>query len=277
MSLGFWIFCFSTPSFSAEPRPPELQDIGIQDRLGNVIPLNLEFTDEKGKTIPLKTYFDGARPVILALVYYECPNLCGYLLKGATEGFSQLAWNIGEQYDVVFVSIDPKETPILAAGKKVAFLKEYWRLRENGDRGRGPAQRVAEEVPEGVAGGGHFLVGKEKDIQTLAKEVGFKFRFDPTINQFAHPAALFIFTPQGKLARVLQGIEFSPRDLRLALTEAGQGKIGTIVDRLLLLCYRYNTKMNKYTLFASNLMKVSGAVTLLALGFFILRLGRKRA
>lgn len=231
-----------------EGTPPALKGVGIHPELGSPLPLELTFTDETANTVSLKNYFDGNRPVLLALVYYECPNLCNHLLDGTVETFKKLDWTVGKEFKFLAVSIDSRETPTLALKKKENYLK-----------------------------GGHFLTGKEENIRSLAKAVGFNYYYDEEIQQYAHAAGLFVFTPQGKLARVLNGIQFSPRDLRLALLEASQGKMGTVVDRLLLLCYRYDPHASKYVLFANNLMRGGGAVTLLALGYLIFKMGRKTA
>ncbi|MBI4125155.1 MAG: SCO family protein [Deltaproteobacteria bacterium] len=233
-----------------------LQNVGIDPKLGTVFPLELEFTDEAGETVTLGKYFKENKPVILELVYYGCPNLCTYLLNGTLEGLKGLKWSAGREFEMVAVSIDPNETPDLASTKKANYLKEYGR--------------------SGSETGWHFLTATEANVRQLADAVGFRYQYDPEIKQYAHAAGLFVLTPDGKLARTLFGIQFSPRDLRLALVEASEGKVGTIVDRLLLFCYGYDPKANKYVLFASNAMKAGGAATIFALSFLVYRLGRKR-
>ncbi len=237
---------------AAEPVPAELQGVGIFPKLGEKLPLDLTFKNELGQTVALGSFFKDKKPVILALVYYECPNLCTFLLNGATEGLRKIPMSIGNEFDFIAVSINPNDTPALALQKKQAYLKEY---------GRSVADK-----------GWHFLTGSETDIQKLAAAVGFKYRYDAKEKQYAHAAALFVVTPQGKVARVLQGIQFQPRDLRLALVEASEGKIGTFVDTVFLFCFRYDPKASKYILFASNLMKGGGVLTILALGALVLSL-----
>ena len=241
MKTIFFIFLsvliFTTGVRSAEPAT-------VQNPLGKSAPLDLPFQNGKGKTVLLQSFFNKSKPVVLLLVYYECPNICTFVLKAADEAFQQLKWKIGNEFEMVAVSINPNETSELAAtaGKKYP---------------------------------GNFLVGEEKNIRALADAVGFEYRYDAETKQYAHPAAMFILTPEGKLARVLSGIQFEPRDLKLALLEASQGKIGNVIDRLQMLCYRYDPKANKYALLATNLMKAGGAVTLLVLGGIILRMKRK--
>lgn len=237
------VLVIASPALAGEATPPELQNIQLENKLGRTIPLDLEFQNEEGKTVALKNYFDGKKPVVMMLVYFGCPNICSFLLRGANEAFQKMSWTAGREYEVVVVSIHPKETPDLAAAAKKKMS-------------------------------GNFLVGAEANIKTLADAVGFKFEWDEETQQYAHPAALFVLTPEGKLARTLSGIEFSPRDLKLALLEASEGKTGTVVDRLLMFCYRYDPKTNKYALFATRLMKVGGAVTLVFLGILIFR-GRR--
>lgn len=231
-------------TYGAESTPPELQGVGIQERLGAQVSLDLPFINETGQKVPLKNYFDGKKPVLLILAYYECPNICHYLLQGAVNSLAKLTWKTGEQFEVVVISIDPKETPAIAAKKGEAF--KNWNL----------------------------LTGEEKNIQQVASEIGFGYRYEEKEKQYAHGAGIFFLTPTGKIARALHGIEFPVRDLRLALVEASQGKIGTVVDQLLLYCYRYDSKNKRYVL-AKNLMKGGGALTILALGFLVFRLSRK--
>lgn len=257
VTLLFVCGCFVVTSLlAAEPRPAMLQNVGIDPQLGATIPLELEFTDESGQRVKLANYFNGERPVILALVYYECPNLCTYLLNGTLRGLKGLEWSVGNQFEVVAVSINPNESPDLAKAKKANYLQEYGR--------------------PGSEEGWHFLTATEETVQKLAAAVGFRYQYDPEIKQYAHAAGLFVLTPKAKLARTLFGIQFSPRDLRFALVEASEGKVGTIVDQILLFCYGYDPKANRYVLFASNAMKAAGAATIFALGFLIYRLGRDK-
>ncbi|MDO8527821.1 MAG: SCO family protein [Deltaproteobacteria bacterium] len=234
---------------AAEPMPAELQGLGVAQKLGLPVSLDLTFTDETGQTVPLKNFFND-KPVILAMAYYECPNLCTFLLNGATDAMKNIGLKMPDDFEFVIVSIDPKETPDLAAKKKASYLKEYGK--------------------PGGEEGWHFLTGKEPNIKKLADEIGFEYRYVPEDKQYAHPAALFILTPDGKISRTLGGVAFKSRDLRLALVESSQGKIGTMVDQITLFCYRYDPKTSKYGLFATNLMKGAAAVTILVLGLLVL-------
>lgn len=246
----------SSSAVAAESIPVELKNIGIVEHLGEPIDLNLTFTDETGATVPLKTYFDGKRPVVMTLAYYGCPNLCGLLLNGMTDTFKEMSWSTGQEFEYVNVSIDPKETPELAAQKKENFLKTY-------DRPAG-------------AKGWHFLTGTEDNIKALAKQIGFSYFYDPDEKQYAHGSALYILTPDGKLSRYLFGVTFEPRDMRLGLLEATQGKIGNIVDHVLLYCYRYDPKSRKYSLFATRLLKLGAGVTIVGIVGGILLLRRRK-
>ena len=260
MGIGFIIFlilALSLPAKAAEKTPIELTGVGIEEHLGSSISLDLPFINEKGEEITLKHFFEKKRPVILTLVYYNCPNLCHYLLDGFTESLRNLSWTVGREFEVVTLSIDPTETASVSSKKKVFRVKKYER-------------KEAEE-------GWHFLTGKEENIRKLAHDVGFKYQYDIDQKEYAHGAAIFILTPEGKISRTLYGIQFSPLDLKLALLEASQGKIGNIVDKVLLFCYHYDPKGRKYAIFAVNLMKIAGIVTVIMIGisFFVL-MRRKR-
>ncbi len=234
---------------AAEPIPPELEGIGIEEKLGNFIPLDLTFKDEQGKELKLRDFFTDQKPVILNLVYYGCPNLCGFLLNGFVDALKVFTWSPGKEFNVVTVSIDPSEKPALAAQKKEALLKVYSR--------------------NGAEAGWHFLTGAEENIKKLAAAVGFKYRYDTEEKQFAHSAAIFVLTPEGKISRYLYGIEFPVRDLKFSLMEATQGKIGSVVDKFLMFCYHYDPKGKKYALMALNLMKLGGAITVLLIFVYL--------
>jgi protein SCO1 len=228
--------------------------VGIDQKLDNPLPLELAFRDETGKTVPLSTYFHN-RPVVLALVYYECPMLCTQVLNGMVETFRTMDMTVGKDFDVVTVSIDPKEQPALAAEKKTQYLKKYGRA--------------------GAEEGWHFLTGEEPNIRALADSVGFRYVYDETSGQYAHAAGIMVVTPEGNVARYLFGIEFGAKDLKFALMEATQERIGSPVDQLLLLCYCYNPATGKYSLVVTNLLRIGGLVTIVLLGGFMIVANRR--
>jgi len=237
---------FSSSSSSASAIPKELQAAGITEKLGGTVSIGeLTFTNEEGREVPLASYFSRGRPVVVAMVYYECPNLCNFLLNGLTDTLKKMDWVPGRQFDVLAVSINPKEGHELAAKKKAAYIASYGR-------------------PE-AASGWHLLTGKENQIKRLAFELGFGYSYDQKEKQYAHSAALFVLTPEGRLSRILYGIEFKPRDLKLALMEAADGKIGSVVDRFLLFCYRYDATSRSYSVYLFNVMRVAALVTVLVL------------
>jgi protein SCO1/2 len=204
-----------------------LKDVRIDQKLDAPVPLDLAFVDEAGKDVTLGQYF-GKRPVVLALVYYQCPMLCTLVLDGLTSAMGTMNLTAGKDFDVVVVSFNPGEPPSLAANSKAGIVKRYGRT--------------------GTDGGFHFLTGREASIRQLADAVGFHYAWDPAINQYAHPAAVTVLTPAGHVSRYLFGVEFAPRDLRLALVEASDGKIGTVLDQALLYCYHYDPFSGKYGL-----------------------------
>jgi protein SCO1 len=238
--------------------PPALKTVGIDQRLNQQVPLDAVFKDEQGREVRLGQYFNG-KPVILALVYYSCPMLCNQILNGMLGSFRQVSFSAGEQFEVVTVSFDPKETPALAAQKKATYIKAYNR-------------------PTGDAGW-HFLTGDEANIKRLTEAVGFRYHWDEPTKQFAHASGIMIVTPEGKLARYFYGVEYPSRDLRLSLVEASQNKIGTPVDTLMLYCYHYDPATGKYGAVVMNILRVAGVITLILMGalFFLLRrIGRRR-
>ncbi len=246
---------FSPGGQTAESIPRELEGVGVTEHLGESVDLTRIFVDEQGSPVMLQDLMKEGRPVILSLVYYECPNLCNLLMNGLTDALRSLDWTVGTNFDIVHVSINPNEKPQLAAAKRASYIKAY-----------------AREVPKGAW---HFLTGEEPQIQALAKEVGFQYHYDEGEQQYAHTAVLVVLMPEGKIARYLYGIQFEPRDLKLALLEASKGKIGNVVERFLLFCYHYDPKTKKYALFATRLMQGAGAVTVLVMGSLILRARRK--
>lgn len=243
----------SDPMQSVGVRPDLLKQVGIDQKLNQSVPLNLTFRDEHGQTVRLGQYF-GQRPVILTLVYYNCPMLCTQVLNGVESGLKELPLDIGKQFNVVTVSIDPSEGHVLAEVKQEMYTGMYGR--------------------PGATEGWHFLTGDEPQIKQLADAVGFRYAYDPETKQFAHASAIMILTPDGKISRYLYGIQFPSRDLRLGLVEASEGKIGSPVDAILLFCYHYDPHTGKYGLLISHVIQAGGAITLLVLGALVLVLFR---
>jgi protein SCO1/2 len=234
----------------SEPLPEDLEEVGVTQNLDAEVPLDLEFVDDQGQRVKLGDYFDGDRPVLLSLVYYECPMLCTLVLDGMVRTLEQMDWSPGEQFEVLTVSIDPEETTEMARQKKKNYLRSYGR-------------------PE-AAEGWHFLTGKQEAIRTLADTVGFRYRYLEDSGEFAHPAALFVLTPGGHVSRYLFGVQHDPQTLRLSLVEASEGEIGTPVDKFLLYCYRYNPDEGRYAPVAMKLMRVGGGATVVLLGTVLL-------
>lgn len=234
------------------------KEVGIDQNLNARLPLDLTFRDEDGNAVRLDEFF-ASKPVILSLVYYQCPMLCTQVLNGMVDGFKGLPLTAGREFTVVTVSIDPRETPEMAREKKGAYLQAY---------GRAGAER-----------GWHFLTGDEASIRRLADAVGFHYLYDAKTGQFAHAAGIMVATTDGHLSRYLYGIEYSPTDLQFALMDASRGKIGSVVNRLILLCYHYDPTTGKYNLVIADIFRGAGAVTIVLLGgavFILLRRERRK-
>lgn len=234
--------------------PAPLKGVGVDEKVGQTVDLNLEFTNESGYQEPLKDFFKPGRPVLLNLVYYNCPMLCNLLLNGQVDVLRKLPFTPGDQYEVVTVTINPRETFDLAKAKKQTYLAGL-------------------DKPEAAAHW-HFLTDYANNSEKLAAQVGFKYRWDPRIQNYAHTAAIMFLSPTGKICRYLYGIRFKPLDVRLAFTEASQNKFSFSVDRLLLFCYHYDPKAGSYTAFAANLMRMGGALMVLLAGLVLWRLFR---
>ncbi|MGA8143564.1 MAG: SCO family protein [Candidatus Acidiferrales bacterium] len=244
---------FQYPTQNIGVRPELLKDVGIDQKLNDSVPLDLTFRDENGQTVALRQYF-GDKPVVLSLVYYNCPMLCTQVLNGMERSLKDVPMDIGKQFSVVTVSIDPTERPVLASAKRALYTGLYGR--------------------PGAAEGWHFLTGDEAQIKQLANAVGFRYAYDAQSKQFAHASAIMILTPEGKISRYLYGIQYSTRDLRLGLVEASEGKIGTPVDQILLFCYHYDPATGKYSLLISRVIKAAGVFTILVIGIGIFLLAR---
>ena len=244
---------FALPLFAQQqPAPP---NITIAQKLNTRIPLDLQFRDETGKVVRLREYFNHGRPVLLNFVYYRCPMLCPMVLEGTTESLTHLKFDIGKEFDVLTVSIDPRDKASTAAEKKETYIRHYGRLD--------------------AARGWHFLTAHETSIKKLTEAVGFQYTYDSRTDQFAHGAALLVLTPDGRTSRYFYGFEFKPRDLRMAIVEASEGKIGTPIDQFLLLCFHYDATTGKYSRNAMMFARAGGVGTVLALGGFIFVMFRK--
>lgn len=235
---------------------PILKDVRIDQKLDQSVPLDLPFTDEQGRDVTLSQYF-GQRPVVLVLSYYECPMLCTQVLNGVFSSMEPLRIDAGRDFEVVVVSFDPGETPAMARAKKAGYVKHY-------------------ERPTAEAGI-HFLTGRQSSIDTLADAVGFRYVYDEAIDQYAHPAAITVLTPQGKVSKYLYGVEFAPMDFRFAVVSAGEGQIGTLVDQALLYCFHYDPATGKYSVAIMTFVRIGAVLTMLGLGAFLfIHLRRER-
>lgn len=230
----------------ADQKPAEIQDVALDEKLNGQVDPSLTFLDENGQTVALKDYFGKGRPVVLNLVYYSCPMLCGMVLQGVVRSLKQVAYTPGQEIEVVTISFDPKENSVLAAAKKNSIMQDY--ARPGSDKGW------------------HVLVDKDGNAKKLAEQIGFRYKWDEETKQFAHPSVTTILTPEGKISRYLPGIDYQARDMRLALAEASQGKISTVVDRFMLYCYKYDPSSRSYVMAATNAMKIGGLLIMLFLG-----------
>lgn len=231
-----------------------LRQVGFDQHLDAQVPVDLPFRDEMGRTVTLAQYL-GKKPVILTLVYYNCPMLCTIELNGLVRSLKVVTPSVGRDFEIITVSIHPDETPALASAKKEAYLKRYGRA--------------------GAAAGWHFLTGEEPSIRRLAQAMGFRYVYDPKSNQYAHPAGITMLTPRGRIARYLFGIEYPARDLQFGLIDSSSGKIGSPIERLLLICYHYDPATGVYTFAIMNLLRVLGSATVLALATFMLVMFRR--
>jgi protein SCO1/2 len=234
------------------PPPPDLSGVSFEQRLGVQAPLDLAFRDETGQRVRLGDYF-GAKPVVLALAYYQCPNLCTLTLTQLAETLRKLQFSAGDQFEVVTLSIDPRETPALAAAKQATYLQRY---------GRDGAKW-------------HFLTGDDAPIHALAGAIGFHYTYDESLGQYMHPTGIVVLTPAGRVARYFYGLDSTADDLRLGLVEASSGTIGSPIDQVLLLCYHYDPTTGKYSPLIQNALGVGAAATVLALGALVFALWRR--
>ena len=242
------------PGVSSTEVPPQLHDVTFKQRLDEMLPLDTRFKDESGRDVALGQYF-GKRPVLLAFVYYQCPMLCTQIMNGLSSALDVMPFEAGRDFDVVLVSFDPRDTPAIAAEKKRAHL-DYWSAEKD-------------------AGSWHLLTGDEASIRRVTSAAGFTYRWDEATGQFAHVSGVLVVTPDGRLSRYFYGIEFSPKELRLALVESGEGKVGSAIDELLLYCFHYDPESGRYGLLVMNLVRAGGVMTMLFIGGFILLMRRR--
>jgi protein SCO1 len=237
------------PGTVATARLPQLDSVSFKQQLNKQLPLDARFKDETGRDVTLGHYFDGQRPVVLAFVYYSCPMLCTQIMNGVSRAVKVLPFSAGKDFDVVFVSFDPRDRFETAAAKKTALMN-YWSLQNQ-------------------SGAWHFLTGEESQIKRVTSAAGFFYMWDDKTQQYAHLSGVLVLTPEGRLSRYFYGVEYSPKELRLALFESGQGHIGSVVDELLLYCYHYDPANGRYGAVVMNLVRLGGVLTVLALGGFI--------
>jgi protein SCO1/2 len=236
------------PGAPADQMPGVLKQVDFEQRLGSQLPLDAAFTDEAGQPVTLGTYF-GQKPVVVAFVYYECPMLCTEVLNGLTSTLGVLDESVGRQFDVVTISFEPRETAVLASAKKKTYLDRYKR--------------------PGAEQGWHFLTGPPASIEAVTRAAGFKYTWDPQTAQYAHASGILVATPQGQISQYFFGLEYAPRDVKFALMEASGGRIGSVVEKLLLYCYHYDPQSGSYAFVAMKAVRVGSAITLVALVGFV--------
>jgi protein SCO1 len=242
------------PGTPASQKPDQLKEVTFQQRLDEMLPLDATFKDESARTVKLGDYF-GGKPVILAFVYYTCPMLCSQVMNGISSSLKAVPFDAGRDFEIVLISFDPRDTPAAAAEKKRAHM-EYWDA-------------------QATAGAWHFLTGDEANIKRVTSAAGFNYRWDAVSEQFAHVSGVLVATRDGRLARYFYGVEYSPKELRFALFESGEGRIGSVVDELLLYCYHYDPAAGQYGLVVMNLVRLGGVVTVATMLGFILLMVRK--
>lgn len=249
---------YDPAEFAATTGLPEtLKTVGIEQKLGDVLPLETELKDEDGNAVKLGTYFNSGRPVVLTFVYYECPMLCNQVLNGLTGSLKGVSFNAGKEFDVVAISFDARENEIadLAKNKKASYMERYGR--------------------PGTEEGWHFLTGTQEAIEKVTSAAGFSFKWDEKSDQFAHSAAVMIVTPDGKLSRYLYGIDYSPKDLKFGIMESAESRVGSVSEKLLLYCYHYDPSTGKYGLSILKVIRAAGVLTLLGMGTMIFAFWRK--
>ena len=242
------------PGITASAVPAPLRDIGFDQKIGDLVPLDTPFRDEAGRAVRLGDYF-GTRPVVLVFAYYDCPMLCTLVINGLSAALNILSLNPHQDFEIVTISFNPRDTPATASAKKAMYLERYKRA--------------------GAADGWHFLTGDNAAIDRITKAAGFRYTWDEQTKQFAHPTGVLVLTQEGRLARYLFGIEYGPRDLRFAIVEASAGRVGSPVDALLLYCYHYDPATGRYGIAIMRTVRLAGLATVLALASFIIVMVRR--
>ena len=254
VGFGLILGIFSEVALSQSQLPEVVRNVGIDQRLNEQLPLDIEFRNEDGRLVTLAEFFHD-KPVVLSLVYHECPMLCSEVLEGMLRAFRVLRFEVGKEFEVLTVSFNPREDAALARSAKESYLRRYKR--------------------QGAARGWHFLTGDQTSIDRITKAVGFRYRYDAQKNQYAHAGGIMVLTPQGRLSRYFYGIEFAPKDLRLGLVEASENKIGSIVDQVLLFCYHYDPVTGKYGLVILTTMRIVGVLFVLGLAAYVVAMLRR--
>lgn len=255
--LIFISLSFSPNLWAKKELPEALKAVGVDERLGKRVPIgDLQFKNENGSTVTLANYVKGEKPIVIMMGYYKCPKLCSLILNGLISAAKSQTWSLGKEFDLVMVSIDAREDPVLASSKKQSYVKYYGRV--DGEKGI------------------HFLTGEQENITKLAKSLGINFKYDKRMDQYVHPAVLAVISPKGKITRYLYGIDFKSSDLKLALIEGANGTVGTIIDRILLFCYSYDPEIGSYSFTITRILKVLSTITLLIVGVFILGFWRRQ-
>lgn len=269
LKSAFVIFClgFAIPAFSidvkgnSEKVPNELDGVGVSEHLGQSIDLTHLFTSvEDQKEHALSDFFQTGKPIVLNMVYFECPMLCTMVLNGITDGMKKLNWSVGKEFNVITISINPKDDAETGTEKRKNYLDHYF---------EGSREYKMNRDEMAVSQGWQFFTGKEDQIKALANELGFEYKYDSLQKQYAHAAVTFILTPDGKISRYLYGVQYNPNDLKLALLEASRGKIGNVFDRLLMFCYHYDPSLRGYALQATRIMQAGGVAIIAFLGGYL--------
>jgi len=261
--LGISATYSSAVELKADPKkvPYGLENVGVKEHLSEKIDLSLQFTDSSDqKKHALSEYFENGKPTIINLVYYECPMLCTMVLNGVSDGMKGMDWSVGNQFNVITVSINPKDNADTAEKKRTSYLNHYSKAAEGG---------ISKHSLEQAKAGWHFFTSDEETVKKLADQLGFEYQYDKELGQYAHAAVTFILTPEGMISRYLYGIQYNPRDLKLALLEASRGKVGNVFDRLLMFCYHYEPSARGYSLKAFRVMQLAGLATIAILGGYL--------